>query len=470
MSDQLTNKEKAIKGLLQGHEPSVNTDDIWLAIEGNLPAEPQRKRRLLPIWWLMGLMLLVGVVSIAGYLLSSEQEASHRQSTVETLTSADISEGRAQNTSVDVAMETNTVVPKETAAYEATATSMSQLSKSEMTSASGQSSASKAYVTTEHQESRADRTKFSPEPTIIIETNDHYSSQKPQKVQAEGLIDQGEDTPLSIPFLEFVQRLLDDKLRKVQPTIALTEPVKRQDARLLALRVTGGLMQSISSASVSAGSEFDPIHLQREADRVGTDIGIDLGTAVRGWTIHAGLGYNRAITQYRRSDVSSSIDVVSGTSHILIDADGNSTAVTGDVEMTTTTYHDLSWYRRHSTVELRAGLGKDLYRSGMLSLGVEGTMGYAISSSHCGYQFEDQAEAFTKLEEAQTSNYRKNMGWSAALSLPVALHLRSTTLAVAPTYRYQGSTTTTTDNFYQIKNSQIGIQFSITYQPRWEQF
>jgi len=68
MNDDLNNKERVIKGILEEVQYQPNTDQLWANLEPQLPVK--KKRRILPFWWISGLSLLILCSIGLGYALA----------------------------------------------------------------------------------------------------------------------------------------------------------------------------------------------------------------------------------------------------------------------------------------------------------------------------------------------------------------------------------------------------------------
>lgn len=488
MSDQLTNTEKVIRDLLRKEQPLVDTTDIWSKLEGSLPPEPtEKRRRLLPFWWIVGLAGLTVVSMLIGYTVTTmPQPGTTVQPLTETTTAPATEAGPpAPSNASPVTMaspETEvSLLHREVLLAEAARNSTNteqpaadRSSAEQVTMGDQLAPSSSSAKTATASQARPSLQKSTNIPTAsgAAPVEHQTATVTPSAKQAMALQKEEEETTLvtAVALLPSRPVAVRAEVEVPSPSEAITNPVELAASRPMFVRVSSGIFHNSYATSLSAGSEFDAAYFARERGRLGTDFGIDVGRYIAGWKVFAGLGYNTSVAQYRHSDVFTRTDTEPGTAYNLIDEEGNTSAVSGDVQTTTTTYHDVSWHRRHSVLEARLGLGKTVWSSGPWSLGVEGLAGMAVHSLHTGYEFLEGEAPFVKVTDDTFRNYRKNMGWSAALRMPVAFQLRNTALTIAPTYRYTGNSITTPENFYQTKNSQIGIQFSITYVPRWEQF
>jgi len=261
--------------------------------------------------------------------------------------------------------------------------------------------------------------------------------------------------------------LFNIKVRNINPATASTQIKPITKSRRYFTSIKGGVAQSINNINiVTSTGEFEPSIFNNEKSMPALNLSFDVGTYMGSWRIFTGLSYNNMVTRYARNEENTTTSTGTGTKFIIIDDTGNLTTQDGTISTTNVTNHNITWHRKHSLLDIHIGAGKDLVSLGNFTIGMDATMGYNLWSKHTGYYFDDSEEPLQKFVSGEENIYRKNMGLSAAIMLPISFDIgRQAAVSLTPSWRFQADPITITNNFYSIKNSQLGLQFGITYRP-----
>ena len=493
MSDELNNKERVVKDLLTNAQFDLDVADVWSQLEGKLPPVPTQKRRVVPFWWLLGLAALSLSSIYLGYELAvmptAPLQADTEQQALVFMTDGDtVLHGERSKSTTDEAphkvppVGNDHLLAKEQEKMTADAgntlpaapqtPSASQVQK--VSIVEGQPTEAATYWRghtgdSRGQEATIPATKKIPQ-QLPASKSLHAGGESPaepaeDKSASEPPAVSAQRTSGKVSQLPLPQMLISSAAIPL-PAQAIVRP-HGSSAYSFTIGVRGGAWYNMASQSITdVNSELNNSIFGPESGVASANMALDIGVEHRsGWRLIAGVGIHDAVHRYARTDESVRMSTTDGTAFIIIADDGSTQSVAGEVPLVTTVQYDLQWHRRHRIVEAHVGLGKTIWHWGRLSVGADALLGYAVNTSHAGYEYDNATGAIVKMAAGEDNNYRSNQGFSAAFMARLSLHLGQADVSLIPVWRHQLSPFTNTQSFYKSTNSQLGLQLGITYRP-----
>ncbi len=473
MSENLNNKEKAFKRILEGIPGNVNTDDIWTRLEKDLPSKSEKKR--FPIWWMVGILALVLISGIIGYKTANIHKSTtsdQYQKPIEVTSLTDDYNNDLSEKSID---NKNNEHPSTTEV--SMTTEEDKLKNIQVVASEKRVHREREQSTVRHTDLEKNITLSPPVTKPIAAPNNTTVSERLPVVTTPQVVANTETNNVIAVSRDQLSHLVSlDRLttkingaRSLEINPSFIEPITPLRSQRWFVRARAGVLKNNTNVfDINPVEEFDNTIFDNEVDMHGLGLGLDIGRHLGEWRVFGGLDYTDAVTRYERHDLEVRNGQTAGTELIIIDDNGESHAVEGFVSSIIETTHDIQWHRHHRMLDLHMGVGRDLLRVGRFTIGLDAAIGYNININHNGYYFDSQDEPFRKFESGENNIYRKKMGFSAAIMGHLSFNLGRADISLIPVWRYQFTPFTNESNFYQIKNSQLGLQLGIIYKPDWE--
>ncbi len=480
MNDQLNPKERELKELLQNASFELDTNAIWNSIEHRVPTKKD-KNRVAIWWWSIGVFLIVGLVSVGWFLGNDEQHAGSNAAQVETNNS--INEIHASNINKNEELNSPAEYLKNDLSSDLKLINqdseikiIEQTLESNLRNAQGLNYETLSEDRTPSQNinnvvfSRVVAKSLMPRESI----NDDRQSNKSNIVLEESKIVSEVLEPVFINLLSSSAAELSYKRNQLilstdLAPLSLIEPV--QEKNYMSFVSFGiGTNKNISTyKAINSTGEFRPEILQKEAGQWG--LSADLLYNIQNksaWTLGLGISYDMNVSRYL--DLGENIIQTNsiGDVEIDIDSDGTITPLTGELTQTTVDNANIQWYRQHHNVDAQIRIGKKLWNANRWSVDVDGGVLYNIYSRSSGYYFEDTAEGLVKFKSSENHPYKKRQGFKTQVGFQLTYALSNVDLGFRTSYRYNPSSILEKNHFYELKNSQLGIQISVAYRPNWE--
>ena len=477
--NKLNNKEEKIKDILGGLEIDIDTNDLWGNIEAELPQV--KKKRRFGFFFFTGLIGL-GLVGLTWIMISSNHEESSIQNiTTQTNTTPNKVYASSENlisnnnhTTLDnksQKSEDNVTITAEAVSNHlesiSTTTSQSTLSYPENNSnikiAQNPQEETPANVISEVNNSTSNTvTSYTPTLTPLatpITKNEVTHSNAKEERSAIAEIS---TTPtLSSKLLDITHR------QKIETSPKEIKPLQAFGRQLILQFKLGANQNNTSISNINSISEFDVSEFDFETDRLGLSGSFAVGVENKGWRFLAGMAYHQNVSQYERNDVVIYKDIVTGIESYRISTDGDQSAQTGLTTVTMARDNEISFYRQHRAIDFYASIGKRLWSYKGLVLLADAGFGINTFTDSNGYYIDDKAFGFTKISD-DNHPYRINTHWNAIASIELGYDFGKTRVGISPFLRYNPNSITEQTHFYQLKNSQVGMQLSLTYSPTRE--
>ncbi len=471
--NKLNKKEEEIKDILGGLELDINTNDIWANIESDLP-QPKKKRKL-------GIFLLFGMIGLAlvGLVLNLNTLKNTERNTKDIDTSPFI---QSEN---KIAISENENVKSQVATIVNTENNQEKISNITLPieqKKKTQAKSKKINLATIDPISRIDIntslfTNTGIENSSIVESNNIAKSiaepiitnlininndTKTELLVARNYLSVINPSPtLSSRLLEIAQR------QRIESSPSKVTPI-HNTGRQLILQVKLGANQNRTSISnINGGGEFDASEFNFERDRIGFSGTFNIGVENNGWRLLAGVSYHHHVSTYERDDVVIVVDQKTGVESFRISDNGTTTAQNGSVSVTSVRDNAISFHRQHRAIDFHASIGKRLWSYKGLKLMADAGIGINTLTNTSGYFLEDSSFGFTKIDN-DTHPYKINTHWNAIASLELAYDFGNTRIGLSPFIRYNPNSITSQKHFYTLKNSQVGMQLSLTITPTRE--
>lgn len=471
---ELNKKEEQIKDILGGLEIDIDTNDIWANIESELP-QPKKKRRfgifllfgilglgLIGLGWTIGRSTTINIdaqnINISSTSSAENIVATAEQITVESPTTIKIDQQTIRKTEDEKSNSSNIT-------NEATSINPIQLN----------STTSNIFKKEKINSAPYTNIKQDSNPTIasIAEESDNafiVSTVKAKNTEATDPELQEERniipgiglTPtLSSQLLEIAQR------QRVESSPSKITPLHKNGRQLILQFKLGANQNRSSISNINSIGEFDGSEFDFERDRLGLSGTFNIGVENNGWRFLAGVSYHHHVSSYERDDVLIVKDPVTGIESYKISSDGITSAQNGIITVTSARDNEISYHRQHRAIDFHATIGKRLWSYKGLVLIADAGFGVNTLTNSSGYYISDKAFGFTKFSD-DNHPYKINTHWNAIASLEIGYNLGKTRIGLSPFIRYNPNSITSQTHLYTLKNSQVGMQLSLTYTPTRE--
>ena len=467
MEDKFTRQEEKLRELSDKFSLEVNTDELWGHVESQLPPVEDERRRPL-IWWFTG-MLTVAIISIALWtansshvnpkvqILANNQEEKAYSGMVSNVLSS-------ENDDNEIHLETNSENLKDRSVY-AINKSTSIVRKKKPVRSVDQVAGNNERTNNPDIRDNA-KTIDENEITDVVETK-HEEFYRESESQRDSKVE-----ILSFPLLN--SRILTKITSETDPwndfdelkpsTPIVVEPTQKK-VWLPYFAISGGVNFHQSEVSSSSNEEIDLNQFSNEKPVIGFSSRFKLGIEENtGWRIGLGISHLRLASQFSQNETVISSQEIPGTVATKIDDEGNVTNISGNLTQTTINNYNIQWFRVHDLLNLEINVGKQIFQKGKFSMSSEAHIAKNIWSSHQGYYFSEGDETITKFNSGDDSPY-VNSGYSVGFGIDVEYRFSRCGLTIHPYYNLGLNSMTDEANYYQIKNSQYGIQLGIVYRP-----
>ncbi|NNF22278.1 MAG: hypothetical protein HKN67_10060 [Saprospiraceae bacterium] len=478
---ELSNKEKFIKKTLENQSHVLDKDALWQSVQPHLVSNDSRKG----IFWFVFSGVILLFLSVSGYRFFDL----HRLSTQEIVYQNDIVTP-VESTSIAVPPGKT---PNGNNITESTIINTEIVTKAnthEFESTTNQSIALDHELNTKKH---SNRNLSKPNESINIETNeklliDKEHSRKNKNPDLSGSISQAlftqagahaeeEDKKYSVPRTEALPALTNIRISEISDLSSLDRPVLSEDfiqpiqvnPKNYFVTLRFGMNSSLIRNEINTQDVFISTNeFSHEKSMPSFTGDVLFGRELKnGWNLFGGLTYNQNVIRYLNTEIILESGQVNGIQSTYESRDGTVTTTQGLTNQNTLTSYDVRWFRKHRSLMLSAGIGKDLIRFNRISLSADVAINYILSSAHQGYYFSNSPTAFTKFEDGEEHIYNGNAKLLLRGGLGINYSLDHLSIGMHSFYIYNQNSLTGKNNFYQTGISTIGIQLGLTYYPRW---
>lgn len=473
---ELNKKEEQIKDILGGLEIDIDTNDIWANIESELP-QPKKKRRFV-IFLLFGIFSLglVGLGWTMGKFATTDIDAQNinisstssvenivviaEKITAESNTTTKIN----QQTKIKIQDEksnsykiTNEVISTDPIQLNSTASNVTKKEKINAFLHTKIEKESNPIFTSNAVES--DKTFI--ETKLNIDTKTTEANELELQEERNTIPGLGLTPTLSSQLFEIAQR------QRIESSPSSISPLHNNGRQLILQFKLGANQNRTSISNINSTGEFDGSEFDFERDRLGLSGTFNIGVENNGWRFLAGASYHHHVSSYERNDVLIVKDPVTGIESYKISTDGITTAQNGTITVTSARDNKISYHRQHRAIDFHATIGKRLWSYKGLVLIADAGFGVNTLTNSSGYYISDKAFGFTKFSD-DNHPYKINTHWNAIASMEIGYNFGKTRIGLSPFIRYNPNSITSQTHLYTLKNSQVGMQLSLTYTPTRE--
>lgn len=467
MKNKYTEQEEQLRSLSEDFSIEIDTSEMWDRVEGHLPAEEDRRRPV--FWWFLGglMVLLVGLLMVNISTGSTKSE-------VENLTVHERPKIAHKNLESNIVETDNTEGRKVTTQLEETRLPLHQEHRQEISSRNTEAQIS----TTEIQKNNisiVNSDRYDEESTISEEEIDQ---EKRNILIPASLIDQTSEFETTgqaleveldrdvVEFQPITTKAIDPLIHNRRPIIL---PGKVIPVNSVAWRPFFGLHSGLNTHSSTitpqSGDIMDISQFDNEVALLGLTSDVYVGMENSdGWRWSLGLEHSRIVNRFARSVPDTIVTLVPGVVTSKIDDEGNVNHEIGDVKHTTITHYQVRWHRVHDQINLHLNVGKRLVEFGRWKVFGDAVLSRGLWSRHSGYYFEEGSNNIKKFEAVDQHPYAST-GFSVGLNLDVEYTFDQFSISLRPFTRMGLGQMTKNTNYYQIKNSQYGVQLGIVYRP-----
>lgn len=468
MKEFAKDKEKKVVEHLNDLQFDVDTSELWAQIEPQLEQNDRKRRPIAWLWWgTAGVLLL-----LAGSLMWMQKKAQSVDEFVAENTSREIitdqkieinnNDENINNEAVKSNIEeqvkpVNNIVKNKMQLNK-------ELNKSDIVLQEKPSQNLENIVDynlkTKYNTTNTNVAKSLPN-NILADINLSPTSHEQQEEVVSETATPIRSTLSAVMDVQSLLPLLDyDRVIPGQ----LIKPLAVYDRQLL-LGVSLGANKNMSTITNNTSEPLDLSEYNYERDRLGLSGRLFIGVENRqGWRMKAGMDFHRYATSYERQGLVLVKDPVTGIIAYRIDEASQTSTTTGTTELITIRNVDLSWTRTHDALDLFASIGKRLLRYKGWSLYADVGASVNNYTSHSGYYIANEDFGFTKITD-DNHPYRITTGWYTLANLDLSYSWNQWRIGVQPNIRWAMSSMTKRENYSQMKNSQTGIQLSMTYLP-----
>lgn len=468
MEGKLTNQEEQLKVLSEELALDIDTSELWQNVEVQLP--PVKKKRRRPIFWwvLIGLLLMV-----IGFLVwNNNSDKAQPSSIADSIVNMIEVEAKKPNEVVNE-MSNSLNRSKES----------TPLIASNVLGSSPQNSSNSVQSTFENKKINTLNSS-----NINYERYDEKPTHSRLEVVNQRLsVNKKMESTLVNPSSSDDYDLLPDNANE-ERAIIVNEYINTLGIKPLYIDGYLGMpnMQIIPSSTtlwlpylaVSSGfnihsdrlysnsnEALNLLQFENEKPLAGLSSTLRFGfEKSTGWRVTFGIGHNRLVNSYTFKETLISTNEFNGVESRKIDGAGNITLIEGLISETTITNYDIKWHRRHDFINVQIGVGKRLIQKGRFSFYTDAKVMKNIWSHHSGYYFTEGSPLVTKFTNEENNPY-KNAGFDLGLSLDLEYRINKLSLTVTP-FLSMGLNSIMQDSYYyQLKNSQYGVQLGIVYRP-----
>lgn len=473
MEDNLTNQEEQFRALSEEFTLDIDTSELWSKVEGQLPPIEGKRRRPIFWWFLAGVALIVA--GLLGWNLQSKEVKASEQLMI----TQDLSSGHKR----DSELSTTTIKEQHTQQ-----TTLKILNDDEIN-----------YKSVLNDELKLDETKSENNSSSIEKSNstvtsinyDRYdeksTSRKDEAIDQnkeivlsanEILIDPSfsEKTDESEPIIPSDRSMIAvnmvntigvnslESKQEVELPSLLIEPVK-QSQWMPYFSILSGINWHQREIFTDPNESLNLTQFENEKPLPAIKTNLRFGYEnSAGWRFGLGLAHSRLVNRFRYKEEVVSSQKIEGTESFTIDDQGNVTGIEGHLIETTVYNYDLSWHRIHDFVNVELNLGKRIINYGNFAVLSDVFLSRNIWSNHSGYFLKENEIGINRFAKGEEHPYT-NSGFEVGASVSLEYGFGPYSINVSPYYSRGLNTMTQSTNYYQIKNSQYGVQLGIVYRP-----
>jgi len=474
MEEKLTNQEEQLRALSDNFTSHIDTAELWDNIEGRLPSDARHRRPL--VWW----FVLGGAIILGGLLIGH-------------YTKLDPSE----SANLDVVLTNSQEIIAQKSRQESSTTSAPHTSKTPLLTSSitddditsgqkevapvNQQTDQQSYAIVDMKKQDAPLNEYNGSKALdhnLMTFNKRSEFQGFQKLPTHGTFDQIYSKATDLAFLPMpqVKAPIDWKLLP----IGSPQLLERVNAQMMPnpkiipssrpswlpyFFLSGGASLNHTSLTSNTGEALDLKPFENERPLIGVSSSLGFGFEnSEGWRIGFGLTHHRLVNRFSLQERVAVTETVEGTVFSSIDQVGNVTDTQGSLIKTTVTDYDLTVHRMHDLLNLQLNIGKRIIRQGRFALYLDARLARNVRADHQGYYFTEGAQVVTPFEDSRQAPYT-NAGYSAGLGMDIEYRINQFSINLTSFAEAGLNSMTIETNYYQIKNSQYGVQLGIVYRP-----
>ena len=466
MEDRFTDQEKQLKALGDNFSIEIDTNDLWEKVESQLPRVEDEKRRPI-VWWFVGgiaFVLLVAVVwNFQAKSNQGTEDVEHSAIIASSIEVAEVSKDKENThtqTSADKANHSDKIARSD---FGEIAPAKEELNSNSSSLFEEQKVASKPIQT---EEILAIKQEIRPEKAITepISENAVVNPVAEDNSSVQDEISNPVQTLISIASIP------TQKIKTIQSDqmfdIPLTEIVPVQTASWLpffALYSGVNTQQNFIQSNTLENLNLQQFEEEKPMLGWSSDLRLGLENA-GGWRFGLGINHTRLANRFSRTEPDTVMVQIPGSVTSKIDGEGNTTNLDGELLQTTITNYNVNWHRIHDFVNLQLSVGKKLIEREKVIVFADASLSRNIWSNHTGYYFINGERAIQKFSEAESHPYT-NSGYNFGLSMDVEYKINEFSISLRPFALIGLNSITQSSNYYQLKNSQYGVQLGIVYRP-----
>ena len=473
MNNDLTKKEIEIQEAFDGTSFDLDTSALWDSIEPQLPPEENKRR---PIWWMsagvIAVLILLG--STFSYFTAENSEQQHSNTEPNTISSnfsANQIPQPVNNSTLPISDNDDnerTVVNQNSQINTSSNLAKTVYSNNNNNNNNNNNFTNSIAIELPQSEAKTNS---------IQEVTSHSNASLITRILSSTLTNQKSNTTQDLPLesetivrgitsIDYVpfrktSYLLSPKFELNSPQI---QPIKNSYWRTY-IAASSGVNISQQHISSNTTESIDRTQFDKESGLIGSSSMIAFGKEHNnGWRFNIGLTHNRLVSRYSNQESSVVPSTIDGIESSKIDQEGNRIDSEGTININTINEYNILWHKNHDYVDLNLGIGKELFRTGRFSISTELSIGYNLWSQHEGYYFNEENATITKFQQGDQNPY-KNQGISWTGRLQAAYDINNIAITISPYTSFALQNSTEPTNYYQIKNSQYGIQLGVVYRP-----
>lgn len=484
MDNKFTNQEEQLRALSEDFTLDIDTSELWGKVEAELPPVEDDKRRPI-IWWFASGALIIAVSLFAWNYNSklkdlnpvtpnnSKPIANVEKSTTNTTTidnkhTKNLPANKIQNTPNSSSQKLNAAIspqlnppthqPANSSSHQPADPSIHQFADNKKVNipaifnSNRYDEKSKSW---KEEEIGQSPTVHSIETLIDPSTDQNMENLESEIVSSRNLLSY--DLLESISLNSLVQ---ESKIALVPQQI---EPIKITKW-LPYFALTSGVNMHSNNYSIT-NKELDLSQFDSERPLLGLSSDLRFGFENnKGWRLGFGLSHSRLVNRYTGQSTVISTEEIVGINEEKIDDEGNSIFTDGSLSLTTITNHNLRWHRTHDFIDAELLIGRQVFEIGNFALFANVGISKNIWSRHTGYYYTQDSELITQFLHDEENPYSSG-GYNAGLSMDLEYKINKISICLRPFTRFGLNNITENSNYYQIKNSQYGVQLGVVYRP-----
>jgi len=478
--NNLNNKEKQFKEILEGIEYDLDTSIVWSDIKSQLPLQKEDKKSPFWLFLTIGISLLT-MSSFVTYTYINAEVSTEIVEQIEFIKVADsevhqfatyIQDTESSTTSITEIVETAKANNTETENRSSLIENNNTLNQNNNLSIQDKSSYSiENQIVSENNINLSNYTN----PIVSNDAKDVVKEHSTSDLAGGLVIPKTQNNLISNNLLNISSvPSLSSFLTSTDPIIIenptgyskVIEPISYPYTSQFFLSMNAGINYGFAQNQVVNSSDFDPSKFNNESARIGYSHDLIFGIENRnGWILGGGLSYNTQFFNYQNQSTETYQTVEQGTINNHIESNGSVTTTSGDVTVTNTSAYDLSWNRRHKFVDVTAMIGKRIFLLNQLSIVADLDIAYNIHASHSGYYYSELSGDIEKFTPSDDNPYATNNGLSTGVGIGIDHSIQQFNIGLKSSYNFNPNNLLQDGTFYKTNNNLIKLQLGLSYFP-----